>query len=58
VNLSRLAGTHSTTALARANGKFQQRFEKLERLARERGVQIETAGLAALDALWDEVKRG
>jgi len=58
VNLSRLAGAHATTALARANGKFQERFEKLERLARERGIPIETAGLQALDALWDEVKRG
>ncbi|MEQ1856243.1 MAG: nucleoside triphosphate pyrophosphohydrolase [Longimicrobiales bacterium] len=58
VNLSRLAGTHPTTALARANQKFQDRFEKLERLARERGIQMETAGLTALDALWDEVKRG
>lgn len=58
VNVSRLAGSHPTTALARANQKFQERFEKLERLARERGIDMETAGLAALDALWDEVKRG
>ncbi|MBM4185270.1 MAG: nucleoside triphosphate pyrophosphohydrolase [Gemmatimonadetes bacterium] len=58
VNLSRLAGTHPTTALARANRKFHERFEKLERLARERGVDMESAGLAALDSLWDEVKRG
>ena len=57
VNLSRLAGTHPTTALARANQKFQDRFTKLEGLARERGIDMETAGLAALDALWDEVKR-
>lgn len=58
VNLARLAGTHPTTALARANQKFQERFTKLEGLARERGIDMETAGLAALDALWDEVKRG
>ncbi len=58
VNLSRLAGAHPTTALARANQKFQGRFEKLEHLARERGIQMETAGLDVLDALWDEVKRG
>jgi MazG family protein len=57
VNLARLAGTHPTTALARANRKFQDRFEKVERLARERGIQLEQAGLAALDALWEEVKR-
>ena len=57
VNLARLAGTHPTNALARANRKFQDRFTKLERLARERGIEMESAGLEALDALWDEVKR-
>ena len=56
VNLSRLAGTHPTTALARANRKFQDRFTKLEHLARERRIVMESAGLEALDALWDEVK--
>jgi len=58
VNLTRLAGAHPTTALARANRKFQNRFEGLERLARERSVDLRTATLAELDALWDEVKRG
>jgi MazG family protein len=57
VNLSRLLGAHPTTALARANAKFQSRFAEVERLARERALDMETAGLAALDALWDEVKR-
>jgi MazG family protein len=57
VNLARLAGTHPTNALARANGKFQERFAQVEKLARERGLELETAGLQALDALWDEVKR-
>ena len=58
VNLSRLAGTHPTTALAHANRKFEERFTKLERLAGERGIDMASAGLEALDALWDEVKRG
>ena len=58
VNLSRLAGAHPTTALADANRKFQDRFEKLEALARVRGIDMETAGLEVLDGLWDEVKRG
>ena len=57
VNLARLAGPHPTTALSRANTKFQSRFERLEQLASERGIRIEKAGLEALDALWDEVKR-
>ena len=57
VNLTRLAGAHPTTALARANRKFTRRFERLEQLARERGIVLETAGLEALDVLWDELKR-
>jgi ATP diphosphatase len=58
VNLSRLAGTHPTTALAQANTKFRGRFEQVEALARTRGIDMETAGLEVLDGLWDEVKKG
>jgi MazG family protein len=57
VNLSRLLGVHPTTALAHANRKFQERFEGLERLARERGIDIRASTLEELDALWEEVKR-
>jgi ATP diphosphatase len=57
VNVTRLAGAHPTTALAAANRKFRRRFERLEALARERGVVLEEAGLEALDELWDELKR-
>ncbi|MBT3958160.1 MAG: nucleoside triphosphate pyrophosphohydrolase [Longimicrobiales bacterium] len=56
VNLSRLVGRHPTTALASANEKFKGRFEALERLARERGIDVPTAGLPVLDGLWDELK--
>ena len=57
VNLARLAGPHPTTALSRANTKFQARFERLEALALERGIRIESAGLEVLDRLWDELKK-
>ena len=57
VNLVRLAGASPVTALARANAKFQRRFTALERLASERGVVLGEADLAALDRLWDDVKR-
>ncbi len=56
VNLCRKAGTHPSLALDRANEKFQRRFEAIERLARERGIDVRTAGLEKLDLLWDEVK--
>jgi MazG family protein len=56
VNLCRKAGVHASLALDKANAKFAARFGAVERLARERGLDVTTAGLAALDALWDEVK--
>lgn len=58
VNVTRLADAHAMRALQRANAKFTRRFEALEALARQRGVVLGEADLAALDALWDEVKAG
>ncbi len=57
VNLCRKLGVHPAIALDKANVKFARRFREIERLAAERGVDVKTAGLEALDALWDEVKR-
>jgi MazG family protein len=56
VNLCRKAGTHPALALDRANAKFQRRFEAVERIAAERGLDVRTAGLEALDKVWDEIK--
>lgn len=56
VNLARLAGVDAPTALVRANLKFARRFGALERLAREREVDVDGAGLEVLDGLWDAVK--
>ncbi len=56
VNLTRLAGMHALTALRDANAKFTRRFTALEKLARERNVQLGEASLAELDELWEEVK--
>jgi MazG family protein len=56
VNLCRKAGVHPSLALDKANAKFQARFEAVEKLAAERGIEVRTAGLAVLDGLWDEVK--
>src|SRR4051794_25645474 len=57
VNLARKAGVDPGLALERANRKFLDRFDALERLAAERGIEVTEAGLAELDLLWDEVKR-
>jgi nucleoside triphosphate diphosphatase len=56
VNLCRKAGVHASIALDKANAKFERRFEAIERLAKERGIDVAHAGLEKLDALWDEVK--
>jgi MazG family protein len=58
VNLSRKLGVHPSLALDKANVKFATRFQGIEKLARERGIDVTTAGLEVLDALWDEVKQG
>jgi uncharacterized protein YabN with tetrapyrrole methylase and pyrophosphatase domain len=56
INLCRRAGAHPALALDRATDKFARRFEAVEALARERGIVVGDAGIATLDALWNEVK--
>jgi uncharacterized protein YabN with tetrapyrrole methylase and pyrophosphatase domain len=56
VNLCRKCGVHASLALDVANAKFTRRWAAIERLATERGIDVRTAGLTSLDALWDEVK--
>jgi uncharacterized protein YabN with tetrapyrrole methylase and pyrophosphatase domain len=58
VNLARKAGVQPGPALDRANRKFRDRFEAIERLADERGLELHGAGLELLDGLWEEVKGG
>jgi len=57
VNLSRKLGIDPSQALENANAKFTRRFERVKRLAQERGLQMGRASLAQLDKLWNEVKR-
>jgi nucleoside triphosphate diphosphatase len=56
VNVARKAGVQPGPALDRANRKFRARFEAIERLAVERGIDVGTAGLEVLDGMWEEVK--
>lgn len=56
VNLCRKLGVHPSLALDGANLKFASRFQAVEQLAKSRGIDVPTAGLAVLDGLWDEVK--
>jgi MazG family protein len=54
--LARRLGVDADEALAAANAKFQTRFASVEAELRRRGVPIEEAGLALMDALWNEGK--
>lgn len=56
VNLARKLDVDPRAALEQANDKFRRRFEAMEQLAEQRGVEIGRAGLDELDKLWDEVK--
>lgn len=58
VNLARKAGVQPEPALDRANRKFRDRFEAIERLAEARGIEVHGAGPEMLDRLWEEVKAG
>ncbi|HEV2187558.1 MAG TPA: nucleoside triphosphate pyrophosphohydrolase [Stellaceae bacterium] len=54
-NLARKLEVEPETALRRATAKFERRFRQVETLAVERGAGRD---LDALEALWQEVKRG
>ena len=56
VNLARKLHVQPSLALDDANRKFRARFEEVERLGAERGLDLHAAGLEALDRIWEEVK--
>ncbi len=56
VNVARHLGVEPETALRAATRTFRGRFEIVERLAAGRGIDLTTAELATLLALWDEAK--
>ena len=56
VNVARHLDVDAEAALRAATAKFRRRFEAVEALAGSRGLALDALDLAALDALWDEVK--
>ena len=56
VNVSRFVKVDAEEALTAASDKFLLRFTEVERMAAERGIDMKTAGIEALDRLWDEAK--
>ena len=55
-NLARKMGIAPEQALRRANDKFQDRFEDMERTARVDGVRLQDQGFDQLDARWNAAK--
>ena len=56
VNVSRFIKTDAEEALTAASDKFLARFTTVEALAKERGIDMNSASLEELDKLWDEAK--
>lgn len=56
VNVSRFVDIDAEQALTGSTDKFIRRFAKVEQLATERGVDMTSASLEELDALWAEAK--
>jgi tetrapyrrole methylase family protein / MazG family protein len=55
-NLARRHGVEAEGALRAAGEKFRNRFRRVERMARERDVQLRDLSFAELDDLWDAAK--
>ena len=56
VNISRFLKLDSEEALTRSTDKFLSRFEIVEQLAFERGIELKEASIEVLDTLWEEAK--
>jgi tetrapyrrole methylase family protein/MazG family protein len=58
VNWARWLDVDPETALRLANGRFARRFRAVERMARQRGLDMAAMDIDALEALWQEAKGG
>lgn len=57
VNVSRFLKINSEQALHGAADKFIKRFEKVEKLAEQKEIDMKSSSLEVLDRLWEEAKR-
>ena len=56
VNYARFIGISPENALAQTNQKFIQRFQLMENLIQEEGMDIRNMNLNQLDTFWDQAK--
>lgn len=57
VNVSRFVNAEAEEALTGSTDKFVSRFKKVEKMAEERGINMQETELDILDELWDEAKK-
>ncbi len=57
VNVSRFVKVDSEEALTNSTDKFIDRFSKVEKMAKEQGMDMKNTDLATLDKLWDLAKK-
>lgn len=58
VNIARRMGIDSEAALREANRKFYRRFSHMEKICRERGLDLGRLSFDEQNALWEEAKKG
>jgi MazG family protein len=56
-NLARWIKTPAEDALRQCNSRFTRRFQRMEQLLEQQGVQFAQAALEQLDTLWEQAKR-
>ena len=56
INYGRFIGINSEDALERSNKKFIDRFQKLENIAKEKGLNLAELSIIELDNLWNLAK--
>ena len=57
INYARILGMNPDSALEKTNAKFISRFQKMEKLALERNLNLSEMSLKEMDLLWEEAKR-
>ncbi|MBF6610687.1 MAG: nucleoside triphosphate pyrophosphohydrolase [Chryseobacterium sp.] len=57
INYARISGINPDSALEKTNNKFISRFQKMEKLAREKDLSLSEMNLEEMDLLWEEAKK-
>lgn len=57
INYARISGINPDSALEKTNLKFITRFQKMEKLALERNLNLSEMSLEKMDLLWEEAKK-